>query len=368
MAHPAQLMVAPPNPQAHEEEKETSSVGTARDSAAKTGKSTQAAPDPPPDGGWRAWSMVLAVGLINFHSWGINSSYGVFLAYYLSHNTYPGATYLEFAFIGGLSIGCAMLVAPVATNTTRIFGTKVTLGVGIVLETVALITAGSAVEIWQLFLSQGVAFGFGMGFLFVASVGIVPQWFTTKRSLANGFATAGSGVGALTYNLATNAIIQRIDLGWAFRILGILAFAVNTLCLVIIKDRHEAVGSRAIGIDLKLFKRKEFVLLQCWGFLSLLGYVVVLFSLPNYAQSIGLTPAEGSIISAMLNLGQGLGRPPVGYFSDSFGRLNMAAAATLMTGIFCLAIWVPSQSFGVLILFAILGGSTLGTYWAVSQD
>ena len=76
----------------------------------------------------------------------------------LAHDTYPGATFLDFAFVGGLSIALALAVAPIATNTTRIFGTRATLLVGVVLETLSLISASFAKQIWQLFLSQGICF------------------------------------------------------------------------------------------------------------------------------------------------------------------------------------------------------------------
>ena len=59
--------------------------------------------DEPPDGGY-GWVCVVCTFFINAHTWGINSSYGVFLAYYLANDYYPGASALEFAFVGGLSI------------------------------------------------------------------------------------------------------------------------------------------------------------------------------------------------------------------------------------------------------------------------
>jgi MFS family permease len=79
----------------------------------------------------------------------------------------------------------------------------------------------------------------------------------------------------------------------------------------------------------------------------MLGYIVLLFSLPNYANSIGLTAQQGAIVGAVLNLGQGLGRPPIGYFSDSLGRINMAGFMTFLSGLFSLVIWVNAKSFGV---------------------
>lgn len=145
-----------------------------------------------------------------------------------------------------------------------------------------------------------------MGFLFVATVGVVPQWFSKKRSFANSIATAGSGTGGLIYSLGTNAMIQSIGLGWAFRVLAIVAFAVNTICTILIRDRNKAIGAVHAAFDVKLLKRAEFLLLLGWGFFSMLGYIVLLFSLPNYARSIGLSAQQGSVIGALLNFGQGI--------------------------------------------------------------
>ena len=165
------------------------------------------------------------------------------------------------------------------------------------------------------------------------------------------------------YSLATNAMIQNISLGWAFRILGILAFVVNFICAILIKDRNKAIGTSQLAFDYRLFKRSEFLLVLGWGFFSMLGYIVLLFSLPNYALSIGLSPSQGSIIGALLNLGQGLGRPAVGIFSDSAGRINIAGFLTFICGLLCFVVWIFAKTFGVLIFFAIIVGTLAGTFW-----
>jgi MFS family permease len=326
---------------------------------------TKSIVDVPPNGGY-GWVCVTACATINAHTWGLNSSYAVFLAYYLSNNVFPGATPLHYAFIGGLSISQALIVSPIATLTTRQFSTRTTLLIGVCLETASFIGASFATRIWHLFLTQGLCFGWGMGFLFVGSVGIAAQWFTTRRSLANGIAAAGSGIGGLVYSLSAQAMIRNIGLPWAFRILGIIAFVVNTSCALLIKDRNKQIGSSQLSFDWRLFKRLEFCGLMAFGFLSMLGYVVLLFSLPNYAKTIGLTAQQGSIIGALLNLGQALGRPPIGYFSDSIGRLNMASSMTFACGVFSLVIWMFAKSFGVVIFFGMIGGTVAGTYWAVA--
>jgi MFS family permease len=172
--------------------------------------------DAPPNGGY-GWVCTACCALINAHTWGMNSSYGVFLAHYLANNTFPGASPLEYAFVGSLSISCAMLISPLATLSTRIIGTRKTLAMGVVLHASSLIGASFCDKIWQLSLSQGVGFGLGMGFLYIASNGIPLQWFDTRRSLASGIAAAGSGVGGLVYSLASGAMIRSIGLPWVSR-------------------------------------------------------------------------------------------------------------------------------------------------------
>lgn len=269
-----------------------------------------------------------------------------------------------YAFTGGLSISCALLVAPLATYLIHLLGTRVVLNMGVFFETLSLIGSSFVTQRWQIFLSQGVCFGLGMGFLFVGSVGITPQWFHRRRGLAMGINAAGSGLGGLIYSLAVGAIIPRLGLSWAFRILGIVACVVNLVCANLLRDRNKAVGSRFRAFHLPLLKRPQFLLFLAWGVFSMLGYVAILFSMANFAVSVGLSAHQSSIIGALLNLGQGLGRPFVGMFSDKLGRINIATFLTFLCGLFCLVIWTFARNMGVVSFFAVLVGTVAGTYWA----
>jgi len=124
----------------------------------------------------------------------------------LDANVFPEATPFEFALIGGLGAGCSCLSSPVVTFVLSKTSTKKAMAIGVVLETASFIGASFATRIWHLFLSQGICFGLGMGFLFNASLGTLSQWFTKKRSIANGLAAAGSGFGGLLFSLAVRGI------------------------------------------------------------------------------------------------------------------------------------------------------------------
>lgn len=101
-----------------------------------------------------------------------------------------------------------------------------------------------------------------------------------------------------------------------------------------------------------------------WGVATDLGYITLLYCIPSYAASIGLTPAQGSLANALLNLGLGVGRPFVGYVSDSLGRINMALAMTCLCAILCFGLWIPARTFPSLAAFSLLAGPLCGTFWA----
>ncbi len=130
-------------------------------------------------------------------------------------------------------------------------------------------------------------------------MGVVTQWFSKRRSFANALATSGSGFGGLIYSLATNAMIKNIGLAWSFRVLGILAFVINGICAALMRDRNKSVGAVHVAFHKDVLKKAEFYLFVMWGFFSLFGYIIVVFSLPDYSEVVGLSATQGSLIGAL---------------------------------------------------------------------
>lgn len=122
--------------------------------------------DIPPDGGY-GWVVAAAVFLANAHTWGLSAAWGIFLEHYLTVQKFPGATNFQFALIGGLSISQALLVGPIVVSSQRRFGTRNTMLLGSLIIFAALISAGAAEQIWQLIVSQGIVFGFGLGAVYL---------------------------------------------------------------------------------------------------------------------------------------------------------------------------------------------------------
>ncbi|KAE8371280.1 major facilitator superfamily domain-containing protein [Aspergillus bertholletiae] len=316
------------------------------------------------DGGY-AWMIVLAVFWNNAHHWGVLSSYGIFLEDFISNSRISGGTSLDFALIGGLSASQALVISPLVTMIHRRFGLKTTMALGVLLETAALLGASWSTKVWQLYLSQGVCFGWGLGLQYLSTTFIIPQWFSKKRSLAAGITTAGTGTGGLIYSLATHSMLAWFGSSWSYRILAIIQFVVNTICVLLLRDRVETPptqkGKRSVRLSLG--KRYETWVFIGWSFFSVMGFMVIWYSLATYSRSIGLSASQGSIVTAVMNVGQIFGRPAVGYFSDIVGRFNMTAFATFTSGLLCLLLWVFATTYAALICFALFAGILFGTFW-----
>ena len=244
-----------------------------------------------------------------------------------------------------------------------------TLALGVFLETAALLGASWSTEIWQLYLSQGVCFGWGLGMQYLSTTYLIPQWFEKHRSLAAGICTAGTGTGGIIYSLATHAMLARFDIPWSYRILATVQLAVNAICVLVIRDRRPQ-GVRTYEmpkINFQLYLRYEMWLFIGWSFFSVMGFMVIWFSLATYGRSVGLTSTQGSIVTAVMNIGQMFGRPTVGLLSDRIGRINMAAFATCISGLLCLLLWVFARTYASLTIFALFAGIFFGTFWTVSS-
>lgn len=184
------------------------------------------------------------------------------------------------------------------------------------------------------------------------------------------------------YNLVSGAAIEALGWRWTYRILAICTAVVNFGCSILLKDRNKSVKPRKQGFDLFEFGHISVILIILWGVFTELGYIVLLYSLPNYAGTIGLPAHQGSIVGAVLNVGLGVGRPIIGFISDHFGRIDTATgtscdclsifqkailmivkAMTALCGIFCFSLWVAAQSYAVLLIFALASGSVTGIFW-----
>ncbi|CCF60276.1 hypothetical protein KAFR_0J02120 [Kazachstania africana CBS 2517] len=325
----------------------------------------------PPDKGY-AWVIVFATWLMMFNTWGCNSAFGVFLAHFLSTDSYPGATKYDYALIAGLTVGIGQGFSPIAVLLSRIFGMKQVMFIGSILYLAANILASFTTKLWQLYVTQGFLVGLSIALNFAPGNTLLAGWFLKKRAVALGISFFGTGAGGVVFGLASNKMIQ--DDGNARRCYRMLAI-VTTVCLWIsialvkhpkpvkptgIRSMKAVKREFSILFSWKIMTSATVLLIATWFMLAILGYNIMVFTMAAYAESRGMTAHQGSSLTAILNGAQSIGRPLMGLMGDRYGRANITITLTCVLTIYMFAFWIPAHTYVQLIFFNILVGLCIG--------
>ncbi|KAI9030103.1 major facilitator superfamily domain-containing protein [Phycomyces nitens] len=318
----------------------------------------------PPDGG-RGWLIVFGSFLGLFSIFGYNYSWGIYLNYY-NKNIYVGHM-SQLSWIGSICVSLFFILGPINQLVISRMGYKYMLATGTILCTAALILASFAQQVWHVFLTQGVLFGFGASFVWFPCIGAPQQWFSERRGLAVGLAMSGSGIGGLCISNISQAVINKLDYRWALRINGIIVFVLLSIACLLVRPlgTSRQTGGNGQLISWYLFKNPMFSIMFVHGLITTFGYMTPFFLLSSHANFLGLDPWVGTNLSAIMSAVNAASRICTGYMGDKIGRFNSLFLCTFMAGVCCLAIWINVHDQATIWVFAVLYGFFGGGYIAL---
>ncbi|KAK1752337.1 MFS general substrate transporter [Echria macrotheca] len=312
-----------------------------------------------PDGGLRAWMVVLGCWCVSFVSFGIISSFGVYETYYLE-------TYLRdyspsaIAWIGSIQTFAQFSATLLSGPATDRYGPMVLIWPFSVLLVVAFMLTSLCTEYYQFFLCQGILLGFSCGLIFAPAFAVIGHYFFKRRAMAMAYASTGSPIGGIVYPVILTSLIHNDSVGgfpWAQRICGFLTLGLLLVAAVTI--RPTSFKRKGAFILLGAFKNSTYTLQIAGLFMSNLGFWTPYFYLGTYAQEHGTSAALASYLFAILGAGSFVGRLLGGTFALHLGQLNIVALACYASSIlvFC---WLRITSTGGLVALAVLFGATSG--------
>ncbi len=166
--------------------------GTARPAAPPGGPN----PSNFPDGGFKAWSVVVGSWCCLFASFGWINCIGVFQDYY-QRNQLSSYTPSTVAWISSTETFMMFMGAPVFGKIFDNFGTRYLLLFGTFCHVFGLMMASLATQYYQFFLAQAVCSALGASALFYAATNPIGTWFFKNRAFAFGIISAGSSLGGV---------------------------------------------------------------------------------------------------------------------------------------------------------------------------
>ncbi|KAF7167940.1 hypothetical protein CNMCM6106_003289 [Aspergillus hiratsukae] len=323
-----------------------------------------------PEGGWRAWSVAIGNAGIMFCTLGHVNTWGVYQAYYEA-NQLRGHSPSAIAWIGSLQAFSIFAAGLVGGPLFDRYGAKVIMPSAIV-YLFSIFMTSLCKEYWQFMLAQGVLGGLANGFTMAPSMAATPQYFKEKRGAAMGIAIAGSSLGGVILPIAANRFLTRTNLGfgWSIRIIGFIIMGVLIPSCLPIKAR---LPPRKSNFFLpSAFKEPVYTLLVACMFFLFLSMFPLLFLIPSYALSQGMSTSLAFYTQSILNAASFPGRVIPAFLSDKLGKQNVLAAAALSSGILALCWQRVQGNAGILVFAAVYGfcsGAIIsGTSWCFGRS
>ena len=128
-----------------------------------------------------------------------------------------------------ITVVCSTMAPLLFGGLIRRMSSRLCVAVGAVLFGAGLFAAGLMSQLWQLYLFYGVISGLGVGFIYPSMMAYVVRLFPDRSGMASGLGTAAYGSGAILWAPTAAALMEKVGLGSAFRVLGVLFAAVILL-------------------------------------------------------------------------------------------------------------------------------------------
>ncbi|KAI6097980.1 MFS general substrate transporter [Pisolithus croceorrhizus] len=292
-----------------------------------------------PDGGFKAWSVIVASMLTTFCTLP-SLSLGSFKSI-MSKSFYPKK--VAFIFLPGLLTG-------------RLFDLghfKIpffTASCGLIACT--FLTA-ECKQYWQFFLVQGLFTGLFGGIIYAQAMSVVPHWFSKKKGTALGIVSIGSSLGGILFPTAGQNLLPLVGFKWTVRVFGFMMLVALGIANLGIDRRLPSVNIEGGLVNLSAFRYPAYTIYCISGITCYLGLYTVPTYLPLSATAVGMSDNFSFLLIAVTNVASGLGRLSAGFLADQIGE-GLAGILTFA--------WPYASSQGALIGVSLLYGIASGTY------
>ena len=137
-----------------------------------------------------------SLAILYLHFRGLANSFGVFETFY-QISLLPLETPDNISWIGSLQVFLLFLGGLAAGPIFDRGSLRTLLALGTLFICFGMFMTSICYEYWHFLLAQGLVIGLGFGCLFLPTVTIVAQYFTTKKAIAFGITSLGGSIGTV---------------------------------------------------------------------------------------------------------------------------------------------------------------------------
>ncbi|KAH8314278.1 hypothetical protein KR074_010281 [Drosophila pseudoananassae] len=325
----------------------------------------------PPDGGARAWLVMVSAFLCNGIIFGFINTYGVLHSLLTDRLTALGdpEASSKAALIGSLAIGTTFLFSTVAGCLTDKIGLRLTTFAGGVLSAGGLLLSSFFTEnISALYFTYGIMFGLGAALAYTPTLAILGHYFKRYLGKVSGFVTAGSSVFTVILPPCLDKLLAGYGLEATLRMMSLVS-AFIIICSFVYKPLHpppeppkKKPGRSRINlflrsiVNVEIWKRKRFVIWALCVPLALFGYFVPYVHMMQFVKTT--FPGEDVNLPVMcIGITSGIGRLIFGIIADMPGVNRMYLQQLSLVSIGVVTLLLPlTNSYVVLVSFTLVMG------------
>ena len=308
-----------------------------------------ASPGAPPGHVFYGWTVVTAAGLILFMAYGTQYAFGVFFAALVEEFGWSRASLSGvFSLYAAVYSGFAL----VAGRLTDRWGPRTVIAIGGALLGAGLVAMSRVGALWQPYLLYGTIAALGMSTAYVPCNATVARWFTRRRGLAVGLASAGGSLGTLTLPPVAHFLVSRLGWRWSYVVFGLAIFLTLNALAVMMRRDPETVGLAPDGDGpargpvrpgpptddwtiSRALRSRQFWILYGVFTATWTPVFIPLVHLVPMARGLGVPPLLAATLVSAIGGAALIGRLVMGGASDRIGRRGaLAIALALQAGAF----------------------------------
>lgn len=314
------------------------------------------ATDEPPYGWVVVWATFTALAVI----FGVAYAFAAFFAPFEAEFQAGRA---DVSLVFGLSGLLYFVLGAFGGMLSDRFGPRVVTSAGMLCIAAALVAGSQATSMAMLTTVYGVGLGVGIALVYTPSIGCVQPWFTRRRGLAAGIASAGIGAGTFVVPLLAAAAIAAWQWRGAMLALaaGVLVLGLSaTLLLRAAPAATRRAGSTVPGLTLgQALRSRSFLWLYAMCVLAAPGMFIPFAHLSAAARDLGIGAAQAVGLVGLIGIGSLTGRFAIGSLADRVGRPATLLAAQGSLGL-SMGLWWAADGYTALAVFALWMGLSYG--------
>ena len=302
------------------------------------------------------WACFIALAVI----FGVSYS---FAAFFEPLATAFSAQRADVSLVFGISGLVYFVLGAGAGLLADRFGPQRVCGAGMLFIAAGLLASSLAQSMWAIYAAYGVGVGVGIALVYTPAIACVQPWFTRRRGLAAGIASAGIGAGTVAVPLLATALITAWQWRQALQGLALGVLGVGLLATLLLRRAPSATaraGGAVAGHTLRqALATRQFGWLYLMAVAASPGMFIPFAHASAAARDMGVPDARAVGLVGLIGIGSLVGRFVIGALADRVGRPLTLTLVQASLGL-SYGLWWVADGYTALAVFAVWMGLSYG--------